>query len=87
MADAAATPKRSNVASDEKLFQGFTKAEKTFLLDLGNFLANYPKFGGQTPYEEALEGRVHVRVSVSGPVPDELSCKNICYYNGRPYCC
>jgi hypothetical protein len=89
MADTAATAKR---VDEDAVFRGLTEAEKKFLLDLGVFLTKYPKFGGQTPYEEALAGSLQVQVSILRPVPErrrvaEFTCRNICYYDGRPYCC
>jgi hypothetical protein len=84
MADAGATLKRE--VPEEKLYAGFTEAEKKFLLDLGGFLAKYPKFAGDTPFKDAIAARFQVRVNVSGNVGAN-TCRNICYIGHRPMCC
>jgi hypothetical protein len=87
MQDAAATRKRE--VPDEELFAGLTEAEKKFLLDLGDFLAKYPNYGGETPYNKAiavgLQAEVHINPRGR---PVGFLCHHVCYDSQyRPYCC
>jgi hypothetical protein len=69
-------------------YAGFTPTEQAFLQALSNLLRTYPKFGGDTPIDQALATTFDVSVTVKGPRAFQVPCKKICHdWRGMPYCC
>jgi hypothetical protein len=69
-------------------YTGFTPAEQAFLQALADFLKNYPKFGGDTPIDQALASTFDVSATVKGLRATQVPCKKICHDpRGMPYCC